>query len=104
MRDELLPCPFCGGEAEIVRAVGETWVRCPCGAIGPNIDGIGSDEEAAAAWNRRAGRACRNTDTVPDDGSMFYPSPHFRCSECGAFYALTDYAYYCPSCGAKVEP
>lgn len=107
MSDELKFCLFCGGEARIhskVLAEGFDsgyWAVCDECGKGDTLPHE-SEEEAAAAWNARAERTCRNTDTVPDDGSVFYPSPHFRCSECGASYALTGYAYYCPNCGAKV--
>lgn len=106
MSDELKPCPCCGNmHLETTANVNESNNLGRCGAVwcecGLHMSAR-SLEEAMARWNARAERTCRNTDTVPDDGSVFYPSPHFRCSECGASYALTGYAYYCPNCGAKV--
>ena len=48
----LLPCPFCGDEGQIIRAVGETWVLCKsCKASGTACS---SHEAGIAAWNRRA--------------------------------------------------
>jgi len=48
----LLPCPFCGGTAEIMRAMGETWVHCPaCKGNGPAHS---ARDASVAAWNRRA--------------------------------------------------
>ena len=44
---------------------------------------------------------CRNIHEPPKDG-MFWPSPHFKCSECGATHVSMDYVYYCPNCGRKV--
>lgn len=110
MSDELKPCPFCGGKPTFVHATSEdigngyvcrTLAVISCDHCMFDMTGE-TDEKAVVTWNARAERTCRNTDTVPDDGSVFYPSPHFRCSECGASYALTGYAYYCPNCGAKV--
>lgn len=61
---ELLPCPFCGGEAECYeyahppenfhqRATLYLWrVRCRSCYLGG--DGIRKQSEAIAAWNRRA--------------------------------------------------
>ena len=50
--DELLPCPFCGGEARIITAAGESWVLCDeCKAT---TEAHTSRQIAIAAWNRRA--------------------------------------------------
>jgi Lar family restriction alleviation protein len=49
----LLPCPFCGGEAEYDNADDSAarWVWCKgCGA---KVAAEFSDEAATAAWNRR---------------------------------------------------
>ena len=49
--EELLKCPFCGGEARVVIANESYWVRCfDCGA---EIAICYSKPEAIAAWNRR---------------------------------------------------
>lgn len=53
--DELKPCPFCGGEAEI-RGDGYFWIQCKyCWA-----ETTGSEDmaEAIEAWNRRADYGC----------------------------------------------
>lgn len=58
---ELKPCPFCGGEAEVVTRTFKKWmlktityhyIRCQvCRATSaPDY----SEAEAATAWNRRA--------------------------------------------------
>lgn len=68
---ELLPCPFCGGEAKlhdglvIIPVIDENgayidadvedtpaWVECA--ACGAATDGVDSADEAISAWNRRA--------------------------------------------------
>lgn len=49
--EELKPCPFCGGEAEIVMSGGDRRVECKkCGA---RSDWYDTEAEAIAAWNRR---------------------------------------------------
>jgi Lar family restriction alleviation protein len=51
LTDQLLPCPFCGGEAEF-RDTSSTWVRCEdCGA---EIQCQIEKKDAARLWNRRA--------------------------------------------------
>ena len=52
--NELRPCPFCGGQAEMCdRDIGDAphWVVCrKCDVAGPRT---GSREGAAMLWNRR---------------------------------------------------
>lgn len=53
---ELLPCPFCGGEAKLVeRRHAEAYVLCvKCGAVS---DECSRAMSAIAAWNRRTASA-----------------------------------------------
>lgn len=64
--DKLLPCPFCGGEAELIERTihGEPdcYVRCKnmcvtqCGKWSDDGCYLNiSKEEAISAWNRRKG-------------------------------------------------
>lgn len=59
VREELLPCPFCGGRTSL-RVPGEhdgfaAHVSCRCGAqLFGNKHHFGSESEAASAWNTRA--------------------------------------------------
>ena len=53
---ELLPCPFCGGEAALAYGVYDRWIFCKkCGASTKQYE---TNEEAIAAWNTR-------TNTIP---------------------------------------
>ena len=52
---ELLPCPFCGGDAEMRgHKAPEFWVGCPAIGCKATTEGFGSQERAARAWNTRA--------------------------------------------------
>ena len=102
---KLLPCPFCGGEAQVARTAAGYWAAyCEepmCGRVG----NFKTEAEAIAAWNTRAERTCRMTDRG-------------ECSECGAYIVrawteVHDFNgdmkridlrshNYCPNCGAKV--
>ena len=47
----LLPCPFCGIEPQVCRALSRWYVGCvDCTAMGPTTD---SKEQAIAKWNER---------------------------------------------------
>ena len=112
---ELLPCPFCGGEAEMLTAEsmnGGYLFGIMCNDCRSRGDVYDTEAEAIAAWNSRAERTCHD-DNI--GGS-------FVCSECGAnvkdtyvgrsyidkfgkrWYATSNgQAFnYCPNCGAKV--
>lgn len=59
----LLPCPFCGGAAQLDGLTGEclteAWVECATDtcAVRPETELCGDNEEATAAWNLRADAA-----------------------------------------------
>ena len=49
---ELRPCPFCGGEAKIIKGALRVWIHC----FGCGIQLAArylTEEDAAEAWNRR---------------------------------------------------
>ena len=97
---ELLPCPFCGGEAEVFNPFDKTagtWCvicrECACAS------GFEQTEaEAIAAWNTRAERTCHNARKPHEN--------RFKCSECGRVVWLdeptSEPVFYCPNCGRKV--
>lgn len=111
MSDEttLLPCPFCGGEADEYEGDYGNGIYCMmCGAmIGEPIHfeyrmkARTSRARAIAAWNTRTERTCAN---VNEDDYLGY----FTCDSCGAECSVewsgSGYGApnYCPSCGAKV--
>ena len=118
MSEELSPCFFCGHDEARVIAVDEVTdagceeatvplyaANCPyCGARGPMAL---SEDEAVAAWNRRAERTCQIVVSI-DRSPASYGGRVHRCSSCGK--ALPGALFrngwtqldYCPRCGARV--
>ena len=99
MSEKLKPCPFCGGEAEILQTSGHMF--CPlCSDCDTSGGHYFTEEDAARAWNDRAERTCHNALKESDYGGV-WPIPHFKCSSCGVMLAFYEFDY-CPQCGAKV--
>lgn len=98
---ELMPCPFCGGEAYTVNDGGRYWtVECHDCAAHTGL--YATKDFAIAAWNARAERTCEFVDDSDSE-----PSPP-KCSACGydpgiyecAWYEDGTYGYernYCPN-------
>lgn len=121
---ELKPCPFCGGEAAMVkqrrsgrtRDIVNAFVRCKsCGARSKNVSSLHVAERnleayAAKSWNRRAERTCR---AVGRDLKPYEPDPEHSlldaaCGRCGGYLGGREQSHvgeYCPECDARVvEP
>ena len=76
MTDKLLPCPFCGGEAEVVDfySVGmrkNRWVVM-CHNCKGGVGDIDSKEEAVETWNNRWMIPCEKGET---DGNWHTGTP-----------------------------
>lgn len=92
MKQEILPCPFCGGEAKVNKWEGGFKVLCQkafCAVLGP----FNSEAEATDAWNTRTERTCNLHDHVADVA---------WCSGCKEPMKYPDHPNYCPECGAMV--
>ena len=129
---ELLPCPFCGGEAETYsKDYGDVhYWRVVCNGLQCAVLGVfHSEAEAIEAWNTRhksvfvtgttvatdgepityaPTRTCENVGEYRDSNGVLHRDARiFRCSECG--YEIDDIfcndygsLNYCMRCGAKV--
>ena len=100
---ELLPCPFCGGEARF-ETYGGTACAVVCQTCGCGTPTMRLDDGMIAAdlWNRRAERTCRMEYNEEWSGDELYPTECYNCSEC--HHMTSDgMPNYCPNCGARVE-
>lgn len=98
----VLPCPFCGGEAELKQLSGRWAVCCKTHCVGTKI--YGNKAKALTAWNTRQAMAIvrcgRWNDISP---AVLNPGIAWvcRCSLCGC---PQDHKHnYCPNCGAKMD-
>lgn len=125
----LLPCPFCGGEARTWKyshpQTGDYWrVACNSNRLDCCISGrADSEAEAIDAWNTRAERTCFADEVTHRDckysvnrgwreRTCHIEYPYYgdapvingqpRCSECKTEFAVGTFPNYCPNCGAKV--
>lgn len=98
---ELKPCPFCGGEADVhyfAHDDSECTVMCsnPNCRASVSAKSCGSMttayNRARKLWNRRAERTCH----LVDNGC------ELCCSECDYRCGYDDEPNYCPGCGARV--
>ena len=86
---ELLPCPFCGGEAHHFGGAGQHCIRCSkCGKTNERMlfekmgavtcyTAFDTAEEAYADWNRRAAVTDYDFAMAVHDGNLWG-----KCSEC----------------------
>ena len=92
---ELLPCPFCGGNATLWSDGYMEYVKCDvCGAKGQSCY---DPQLAVRKWSTRAG-------CVPETTCHFIEYPDNNedgyCSNCHEYMFKQD--AYCPACGARV--
>ena len=113
--NELKPCPFCGGEAEITKWHEGYFVECREQRCGGTIGAYKTEEEAIDAWNTRKERTCHVRQAYFHDcsdldnlmeGIAFSPEDTVACicDFCGMNWRFDRgiRPNYCPNCGAKV--
>lgn len=112
---ELLPCPFCGGEAAIVQTLDttvRTWfVTCSnlkCSVLAFRTKRYYTEAEAIDAWNTRAELGSGTCEMREESEYVDCKVQTFTCSVCGWHGAIDDLfasdtqPNYCPNCGKAV--
>ena len=112
MTEELKPCPFCGGEAEVSEIAWNViqCTACTCQLIVLPIPDGATEEYAIEAWNTRAERTCHPFSGIVLGGPECREEKVWRCSECEEVLSWdyegydpeTDGPAYCEHCGSKV--
>ena len=98
---ELKPCPFCGGEAEVLSSIrlNEQTFFAWCDNCESRGYYYNTEADAVEAWNTRSERTCRiEVHGLERDRQISTVS--YTCSECGKHIYRDD--AYCKHCGAKV--
>lgn len=95
---ELLPCPFCGGEADIY-AISENIMNVRCTNCYGETCSYFKAKDAIEAWNTRAERTCKIEGGYYDEVmECFYTQ-----LSCGHEVDKNERDFdYCLYCGAKV--
>lgn len=121
MAEKLKPCPFCGGEAELVRnSSGSYFVRCTDRQCAARTRLFHENENGArASWNRRAERTCsfpvtKDEEEIARRDASAAPGTFVtqdvplcrKCTSCGNKFKpwaeAPKWLRYCPQCGARV--
>lgn len=77
MNEELKPCPFCGGKAEIIRFGTPRWSAIvECMKCGGGLESGDEGEESGKRWNTRASQ-WQPIDTAPKDTLILCYSPRY---------------------------
>lgn len=98
--EQLKPCPFCGGEAKIMKMGYPHWVYClQCGA--KVHGGTTSEKDSIKAWNRRTEPKHGKWEMKPDPYGYFDLIP--VCTACGCTTKWREKYSFCPNCGADMR-
>lgn len=107
MENELLPCPFCGGEAEILTAEsmhGGYLFGIMCNDCRSRGDVYDTEAKAIAAWNTRAERTCKVESSYLNDFTSNHECWYEFEMQCGYRFTWDEMEQpkCCPNCGARV--
>ena len=101
---ELMPCPFCGSEAEILTGKslhGERLYGVICNCCTGRTDLFDTEDEAVDSWNSRVKRTCKEFGSVRVWQSCNVWSHELSCGH-EVDTLESEPPNYCPECGALV--
>lgn len=83
---ELLPCPFCGGEARGRTGSRSSWVECSVCEIGTKYSA-----DAASMWNKRTASTAWVPGDKPKDAGKYLVTYRWATDKRGFRGVTTDY-------------
>ena len=107
--DNLLPCPFCGGETS-VRLYYKGRYAVHCNRCDAHMELDNTEADAIEAWNTRVNGS--ETEETSDNAPLrtceieiHEPTGEAHCKSCGYLFDWPWWKVtllnYCPNCGAK---
>lgn len=98
--EPLLPCPFCGGEAELTE---EPFWLVKCTNCGCGTDAKLSEFDAIDAWQARSGyNKTQRIKPIKIITTSKHDTTTYQCLNCGTQF-IDENLHFCSNCGQALD-